>query len=149
MSQIRVIYGFTGLSVLSSSCPAGSSMFALTTEDIVLSKYALKNPPLTYKVFSVLGCHRFGNWRWCHKLEFTTLTGPLIVPVPRRSPGLKLQPLIVWCASCWVKVQYLYHKERNQQAENNIPILSTKICFLQISKLSAKRCKVEEFTTSV
>lgn len=35
------------------------------------------------------------------------LTGPLIVPVPRRSPGLKLQPLIVWCASCWVMVQYL------------------------------------------
>lgn len=41
------------------------------------------------------------------------LTGPLIVPDPRRSPGLRLQPLTVWWASCCEIVQYLYHRDRN------------------------------------
>ena len=38
------------------------------------------------------------------------LTGPLIVPLPSRSPGLRLQPVTVWCASCCVMLQYMYLK---------------------------------------
>src|SRR4029077_16728298 len=32
--------------------------------------------------------------------------GPDTVPVPSTSPTLRLQPLIVWCASIWAIVQY-------------------------------------------
>lgn len=35
-------------------------------------------------------------------------TGPLSVPVANISPGLMLHPLLVWCASCCVSVQYLW-----------------------------------------
>lgn len=36
------------------------------------------------------------------------LTGPEMVPVAHMSPGCILQPLTVWCASCWVTDQYMY-----------------------------------------
>ena len=31
--------------------------------------------------------------------------GPDCVPLARRSPGLRLQPLLEWCATIWAKVQ--------------------------------------------
>ena len=41
---------------------------------------------------------------------FDELTGPEIVPEARRSPGLMLQPVMVWWASCCFMVQYMYLK---------------------------------------
>lgn len=51
------------------------------------------------------------NWKKCaesHKRN--TLTSPEIVPDPIKSPGLMLQPVIVWWASCCFMVQYMYLK---------------------------------------
>ena len=39
-----------------------------------------------------------------------SVVGPLIVPDPKRSPGWRLQPVIVWCANCCFMVQYMYLK---------------------------------------
>ena len=44
------------------------------------------------------------------KNQLNYSTGPLIVPLPQRSPGLMLQPLTEWWASCCLKVQYMYLK---------------------------------------
>lgn len=33
-----------------------------------------------------------------------------MVPVAHMSPGCILQPLTVWCASCWVTDQYMYFR---------------------------------------
>mmetsp|Transcript_22810 Transcript_22810/g.58052 ORF Transcript_22810/g.58052 Transcript_22810/m.58052 type:complete len:202 (-) Transcript_22810:949-1554(-) len=36
--------------------------------------------------------------------------GPLIVPLPSRSPGRRLQPPHVWCATIWGHVQYMWRR---------------------------------------
>ena len=38
------------------------------------------------------------------------LTGPDIVPDASRSPGLMLQPVMVWWVNCCFMVQYIYLK---------------------------------------
>lgn len=51
------------------------------------------------------------KWSVNEKKSRILLTGPLMVPDANRSPARRLQPFIVWCASCWDTVQYL-HRER-------------------------------------
>lgn len=43
-----------------------------------------------------------------------TLTGPLMVPEARRSPGRRLQPLTEWCVICCSIVQYMYCRRGTQ-----------------------------------
>src|SRR5262249_10768058 len=40
------------------------------------------------------------------RLPYESGVGPLMVPDASRSPGRRLQPLTVWCASCWQTFQY-------------------------------------------
>src|SRR5882762_5054081 len=41
--------------------------------------------------------------RWC-------LSGPLMVPLPKRSPTFMAQPDEAWCTSCCTDDQYMYLK---------------------------------------
>lgn len=49
-----------------------------------------------------------------------TLTGPLMVPEASRSPGLTLQPLTVWWASCCFMVQYMYLSQRDRNKNKTL-----------------------------
>ena len=41
------------------------------------------------------------------RLPSPSSSGAEMVPVPSRSPGRRLQPLQVWCATIWATVQYM------------------------------------------
>ena len=40
----------------------------------------------------------------------SSFSGPEMVPLASRSPGTRLQPLEVWCATSWATVQYMSRK---------------------------------------
>ncbi len=44
------------------------------------------------------------------RLPRWSFSGPLIVPLPRRSPTFIAQPLEAWCTSCCTEDQYMYLK---------------------------------------
>jgi len=35
---------------------------------------------------------------------------PEMVPLPKRSPGLMLHPVTLWCTSCCLTFQYMWRK---------------------------------------
>lgn len=51
---------------------------------------------------------------WPVAVTVPTLTGPLMVPEARRSPGLRLQPLMEWWASCCFMVQYMCWRKEEE-----------------------------------
>lgn len=77
-------------------------------------------------------------------ISIWTLTGPLMVPDARRSPGLRLHPLIEWWASCCFIVQYMCCKrEEEAKAMKGKPLacLCTRYCILwmMLVRLSLKK----------
>lgn len=62
-------------------------------------------------------------------------TGPLMVPVPSRSPGLMLHPLIVWCANCCVTVQYLQNLLKNVIRKSNVYLFRERERVFEISQM--------------
>ena len=44
------------------------------------------------------------------RLPRWSLSGPLMVPLPRRSPTFMAQPDEAWCTSCCTDDQYMYLK---------------------------------------
>lgn len=58
-----------------------------------------------------------------------THTGPLMVPDASRSPGLTLQPLTVWCASCCFMDQYMYWEDTQHVTHACCLLLNEKMSF--------------------
>ena len=52
--------------------------------------------------------------------------GPLIVPVAIKSPGLKLQPVIVWWTNICFKLQYMNYEQDKDKVKNWFAVFTFK-----------------------
>ena len=77
------------------------------------------------------------------------LTGPEMVPLPNKSPGIMLQPVTVWCTSCWRIFQYMNLKfERVIAAGAGIPSPWIATCAIKAIHYKHCVCCIAYSTTS-
>ena len=92
--------------MIQSPNPIVISPFLAFALNIIVSPFSqnvLFSPLL--RDISFLPFHESSN-----KEPYSDSVGPDIVPLPKKSPTYRLQPVTVWWVSCWAGFQYKYLK---------------------------------------